>query len=168
MYPQPHPLLHFLVRMKPTSTNAFLQIAKNVEVTMEKIWAVRRMLKCFSAKSLKLIPHQIGSMALSCKDDSFRQHSRAFWLYGTSQHPQTPRNEPPLSAFLCLPPFTMLDEHTLHHTHLQSSKETTMWTCAFSLCGSPTIQMVTTVLPAFARNVCYDGYSVLIWPPLIV
>ena len=30
---QPHPLLHFLVRMKPTSTNVFLQVAKNVEIT---------------------------------------------------------------------------------------------------------------------------------------
>ena len=30
MDPQPHSLLHFLVRMKPTSTNVFLQVAKNV------------------------------------------------------------------------------------------------------------------------------------------
>ena len=37
MDPQPHPLLHFLVRMKPTSTNVFLQVAKNVEVTIRKI-----------------------------------------------------------------------------------------------------------------------------------
>ena len=65
MDPQPHPLLHFLVRMKPRSTNVFLQVAKNVEVTRGKIWAVRRMLKCFPAKSLKLIPHQIGSMGTS-------------------------------------------------------------------------------------------------------
>ena len=32
MDPQPHPLLHFLVRMKPTSTNVFLQVAKYMEV----------------------------------------------------------------------------------------------------------------------------------------
>ena len=62
MDPQPHSLLHFLVRMKLTSTNVFLRVAKNVKVTMGKIWAVRRMLMCFPAKSLKLIPHQIGSM----------------------------------------------------------------------------------------------------------
>ena len=30
---QPHPLLHFLVRMKPTSMIAFLAVEKNVEVT---------------------------------------------------------------------------------------------------------------------------------------
>ena len=36
MYPQPHPLLHFLVRMKPTPTIVFLQAAKNEEVTGEK------------------------------------------------------------------------------------------------------------------------------------
>ena len=33
MDPQPHPLLHFFVRMKPTSTYIFLELAKNVEVT---------------------------------------------------------------------------------------------------------------------------------------
>ena len=69
MYPQPHPYLHFLVRLKPTSTNVFFQVAKNVEVTRAKIWAAWRMSKYFPAKSLKLIPHQIRSRgrALSCK-----------------------------------------------------------------------------------------------------
>ena len=144
MDPQPHPLLHFLVRMKPTSTNVFLQAAKNVEVTRGKIWAVRRVLKCFPAKSLKLIPHQIGSVGTGVimqKDDSVRQHSSAFSHYGTSQHPQPPRNEPHLSALLCLPPFPMLDEHTLHYADLQSNKEITVWTCAFSLCMPPTLQI---------------------------
>ena len=78
---QPHPLLHFLVRMKPTSTDVFLQVAKNVEITKGKIWALRSMLKCFPAKSLKLIPHQTGCMGTGVimqKDDSVRQHSRAF------------------------------------------------------------------------------------------
>ena len=69
MDPQPHPLLHFLIQKKLTSMNVFLQVAENVEVTRGKIWAVQRMLKCFLVKSLKFIPHQIGSMgrALSCK-----------------------------------------------------------------------------------------------------
>ena len=171
---QPHPLLHFLVRMKPTSTSVFLQVAKNVEVTRGKIWTVRRMLKCFLVKYLKLIPHQIGSMGkgvIMQKGDSVRQNSSAFWLYGAPQHPQPPRNGPHLSALLCLPLFPMLDEHTLHYAHLQSNKETTVWTSALSLCMSPTPQLtvliVTTVLPAFARNVFYGGCSVLIWLPVI-
>ena len=69
MDPQPHPLLHFLVRMKPTSTDVFLRVAKNLNVTRGKIWAVQRMLKCFPVKPLKRISPQIGSMgrALSCK-----------------------------------------------------------------------------------------------------
>ena len=145
MDPQPHPLLHFLVWMKPTSINVFLQVTKNVEVTRGNIWAVRRMLKCFPVKSLKLIPHQIDSMGTGVvmqKDDSVRQNSRAFWLYGASQHPQPPRNEPHLSALLCLPPFPILDEHTLYYAHFQSSKKITVWTCAFLLCMSPTLQMV--------------------------
>ena len=86
--PQPHPLLHFLIRTKLTSTNVFLQVTKNVEVTRRKIWTVWRMLKYFPAKCLKFIPHQTGSMGMGIimqKDDSIRQHSREVWLYGTSQ-----------------------------------------------------------------------------------
>ena len=46
------------------------------------------------------------------------------------QHLQQPRNQPHLSALLSLPPFPMLDEHTLHYAHLQSNKESIVWTCA--------------------------------------
>ena len=69
MDPQPLPLLQFLVQMKPTSTNVFLQVVKNVEVTRGNIWDVRRMLKCFSAKSMKHIPTRLAvcERALSCK-----------------------------------------------------------------------------------------------------
>ena len=136
--------------MKPTSTNVFIQVAKSMEVTWRNIWTVWRMLKCFPATSLTLITHLIGSMGTGVimqKDDSVRQYTRAFWLYGASQHPQPPRNEPHLSALSCLPPFPMLDEHILHHAHLQSNKE-------------------TTVLPAFARNVVYGGCSVFTCLPL--
>ena len=62
-----------------------------------KIRVVRRMLKCFPAKCLKLPPHQICSMGTGVimqKDESVRQHSREFLLYGASQHPQPQRNEP--------------------------------------------------------------------------
>ena len=33
---QPHPLLHFLVRMKPMSTNVFLQVAKMLKSQGER------------------------------------------------------------------------------------------------------------------------------------
>ena len=39
----------------------------------------------------------------------------------------------------------MLDERTLHYAHLQSNKETTVWTSAFSLCMSPTLQMAVSM-----------------------
>ena len=159
MDPQPHPLLHFLVRMKPTSTNVFLQVARSAEFTRGKIWDVRRMLKCFPAKSLKLIPHQIGIMGTDVimqKDDSVRQHSRAFWFYGTSQQPHPPRNEPHLSTLLGLPPFPMLDEHTLHYTHLQSNKETTVWTCAFSLCMALNLQMAVSIRNKSVASSCEE------------
>ena len=166
MFPQPQPLLHFLVRMKLTSTNVFLQVAKNVEVTRGKIWTVPRMLKCFPGKSLKFIPHHIGSMGTGVimqMDDSVRQNSRMFWLYGASQHPHPPRNEPHLSVLLCLPPFPMLDEHTLHYAHLLSNKGRTRWTVHFhNACLLPyrwQFRYITTVLPAFARNEFYGWCS---------
>ena len=119
-----------------------------MEVTRGKIWAVRSMLTCLPAKSLKLIPHQIRSLRMGVimqKDDSVRQNSRAFRLYGASQHPQSPRNEPHFSALLCLLPFPMLDEHTLHYAHFQSNIETTVWTCEFSLCMSSTLHMAASI-----------------------
>ena len=145
-----------------------------MEVTRGKICALRRKLNCFPAKSLKLIPHQIGSMGTDVimqKDDSVWQYSRAFWLYGGSQPPQAKRNEPHLPDLICLPTFPMLDEHTLHYAHLQSNKETTLWASVFSLYMSPILQMALSIrnnsVPSFARNVFYYcGYSVFIWCPL--
>ena len=138
---------------------SLLQVAKNVEVTRGKILVVRRMLKCFPDKSLKLIPHQIGSMGTGFiiqKYDSVWLHSRAFWFYDASQHPQPPRNEPHLSALLRLPPFLILNEHTLHSAHLQSNKETTVWTCVISLCMSPTLQMTVSIRKNSVARFCEE------------
>ena len=79
MDPQPHPPLHFLVQIKPTSTNVSLQFARNVQVTRGKIWAVRRTLKCFPAKSLKLIAHQIGIMGTDVIHPTAFQGVFALW-----------------------------------------------------------------------------------------
>ena len=103
---QLHPLLHFLVQMKPTSTNVFLEVAKNIEATRGKTWAVRRMLKCFPAKSVKLIPHIIGiwERALSCKRMiPFDNLSGRFVLWrvaSTLNHQET--NHTSLLFFACL------------------------------------------------------------------
>ena len=146
---QSNPLLHFLVRMKPTSINFFLQI-KNVEVTSGKIWDVRQMLESFPTKFMKLIHHQIGSMGTDVimqKDDSVRQHSRAFWLSGASQCSSTisqqETNHTSLLFFACL--HFQCRTNTLHYAHLKSNKETTVWTCAFSLCMTPTLQMAVAI-----------------------
>ena len=124
MDPQPLPLLHCLVRMKQTSTNVFLQFTKNVEVTKGMIWAVGRILKYFPAQSVKLIAHQTGIMgrALSCKriipSDNISGRFDFMSCSSTLSHQET--NHTSLHFFV-LPPFPMLDEHTLHYTHLQSN-----------------------------------------------
>ena len=119
MDPQPHPLLHFLVRMKPTSTNVFIQVAKNVEVTRGKDLG--------RTEDVVVFPSQI-SEAYPSSD----------WQYGDGSYVsckrmippdiipgcfdlQPPRNEPHLSVLLCLSPFPMLDEHTLLYAHLHSN-----------------------------------------------
>ena len=105
MDPIPRPRLHFFVLIfrspKCGSHNGKdLGCTEDVEV--------------FPSQYMELIPHHIGSIATDVivqKDDSVRQHSRAFSLYGASQHHQPPKKESHLSALLCLPPFPMLDEH---------------------------------------------------------
>ena len=156
---QPHPLLQFLVRMKPTSTDVFLQVTKNVEVTRGTIWTVRRMFKCFPTKLLKLIPHQIGSMGTDViiqKDASVRQHSMAFWLYGAFHHPQPPRNEPHLSALLCLPRFPMLVTSRAMKKQLRGYVR---FHSAYLLPYIWLYPYVTTVLPAFAMNVLWRVFG---------
>ena len=148
--------------MKATSTNVFIQVARNVEITRGKIRAVRRMVEVFPTQISDAYPSPDGSMGTDViiqKNDSVRQHSRAFWLYGASQHPQRLRNEPHLSALLCLPPFPMLNEHTLHYAHLQSNKETTVCTCAFSICMSPTLQMAVSIRNNSVASFCEECVS---------
>ena len=145
--------------MKLTSTNAFLQVSNNVDVARGKIWNVRRM---FSASqpnlwSLSFTRLAVCGREVSCKrmtpSDSI---SGRFDFYGASQHPQPPRNEPHLSALDCLPPFPMLDERALYYAHLQNNKETTVRTCAFSLCMSPTLQMAVYIRNNSVASVCEE------------
>ena len=170
MDPQLHPFLHFLVRMKPTSTNVFLKVTKNVKVTMRKILAVRRMFKYFPAKSLKLIPHQIGSMAagLSCKrliPSESIQGVLTLWRVATPS--VTKKRTTPLCSFL-LASISNTGRKNLHHVHLLNNKETTVWTCACLLPYRLQYRYVTKVLPAFVRNVFCGGYSVFVSLPLIL
>ena len=138
MDPQPHPLLHFLVRMKPTSTNVFLQVAKNMEVIRGKIWTVRKMLKCFRSNlwSLSLTKLAIWGWAFGRFD--------FMALRSTLSH---------LEMNQCVP---MLDEHTLHYAHPQSKKERTMWFCAFSLCMSPILQMTVSIRNNSVASFCEE------------
>ena len=105
MDPQAHTLLHFLVRMKPTSTNVFLQVAKNVEVTRGNIWAVL-MLQCFPTKTLKLIRHQIDSMGTGVimqkviPSDNIPRHFDFMARRSTLRHQET--NHTSLLFFACL------------------------------------------------------------------
>ena len=155
--PQPHPLLHFLNRMNPTSTNVFLQVTKNVEVTRRKMWAVRRMLKCFPAKFLKLIPHQIGSMgrALSCKrmipSDSIPWNFDFMARRSILSHQET--NHTALLFFACL--HFQCWMNTLYTTLTSRTiKKTTVWTCEFSQCMSPTLQMGVSIRNNSVASFC--------------
>ena len=148
MDPQPHPLLHFLFRMKQTPTSVFLQVAKNVEVTRGKIWAVWRILKCFPAKSLKRIPSpnlQYGDGRCHAKGWF---HPTAFQGVLTLWRVAAPSATEKRTTSLCsslLVSISNVGRTHFTHAHLQSSKETTVWTCAFSLCMSPALQMAVSI-----------------------
>ena len=69
MDPQLHPLLHFLVRIKPTFTNVFLQVAKNYKSQRERSGLYG---ECWSVPqpnfwSLSLVRLAVWGWALSCK-----------------------------------------------------------------------------------------------------
>ena len=97
----------------------------------------------------------MGTGVIMQKDDFVRQRSRAFWLYGTSLHPQPPRNEPYLFTWLH---FQCLDEHTLFYAHLQNYKETTVWTCAFPLCMSLTLLMTVSIRNNIVASFCEECF----------
>ena len=148
MYPQPHPLLHFLVRMEPTSRNVFLQVAKNVEVISGKIRAVRRMLKCFPAKSLKPYPSpdwQYGDGRFRAKIWSRLTAFQGVLTLWRIAAPSASRKRTTTLCSSLLASFPTLDEHTLHYAHPHSNKETTVWTCAFSLWMSSTLHMAVSI-----------------------
>ena len=65
MDPQAHPLLHFLVRMKPTSTSVFLQVAKKCGSHKGKDLGCTEDVEVFPSLSLTRLA--IWGWTLSCK-----------------------------------------------------------------------------------------------------
>ena len=153
------PTLHFLVIMKPMSTNIFLQVAKK----MWKSQGERSGLYggCWGVSQPNL-------WSLSSPDWQYgdgRYHAKG-WFRPTAFHglltlwliaapSVTKKRNTPLCSSL-LAPFPMLYEHTLHYTYLQSNKETIVWTCGFSLCKSPNLQMAISIrnnsVPSFCEE----------------
>ena len=80
MDPHPHPLLYFLARMKPTSTNVSSDRQKCGNHKGKDLGCTEDV-ELFPAKSVKLIHHHVGCIGrgvIMQKDDSVRQHSSAF------------------------------------------------------------------------------------------
>ena len=158
MYP-PHPLLHFVVRIKLTSTNVFLQVAKKCGRHGERsglyggCWSVSQP----NLRSLSLTWFAVWVRALSWKrmipSDNIPGRFDFMACYSILNHQETNHH---LSALLYLPPFTMLNEHTLHYSHLQSNKETNVWTCAFSWCMSPTLHMTVSIHNNSVASFCEE------------
>ena len=146
--------------------NVFLQVTKDVQVTRGKIWAVRRMLKCFepNLSSLSLTRLAVWGWALSCKriipSDSIPGHFDFTACRSTLSH-----HGMFFFAYLHFQCWT----NTLY-TMLSSSA------IKKQLCGPVSFhyryarllsykwqyRYLTTVLPAFVRNVfygrCYKYY----------
>ena len=80
----------------------------------------------------------------------------AFLVILTLWHVAEPSAAKKQTTPLYLPPFPMLDERTLHYIHLQSNKVTTVWTCAFSLYMSPTLQMAVSIRNDSVASFCEE------------
>ena len=150
--------LHFLVRMKPTSTNVFLQLTKKRKTQGERseLYGGCKSISQSNLWRLYLTRLAVWGRALSCKRIIPSDSIPGRFDFMARRSTQPPRNEPHLSALLCLPPFPMLDEHTLYYAHLQSNKETTMWTCAFSLCMSPILQLAVSICNKSVASFCEE------------
>ena len=146
--------------MKETSTNVSLQVTKNVQVARGKICAVRRILKCLPAKSLRLIPYQIEAVwgrAWSCKmmipSESIPGH---FDMRPRISRVPASSATKKQTTLLCLPPFSMQDEHTML-TSRAIKKQLCGPVCFHYVCLLPyrwQYRYVTTVFPAF-RGMCF-------------
>ena len=138
-------------------------------VTRGKIWAVQRMLRCIPAITLKLILHQIGSMGtgvIMLEDDSVRSIPGLFDIMArrrTLSHRGA--NHTSLLFFACLH-FQCWTNTLYNKLTSRAIKELLCGPVRFHYaCLLPyrwQYQYVTTVLPAFARNVFYGRYSVFI------
>ena len=172
--PQAHPLFHFLVPIKPTSTNVFLQVAKNVEVTKERseLYGGRWSVSQQNVWSLSLTRLAVWGRALSCKSlipsDSIPRRFDSMARRSTLSHQETNPNSLLLFASLHLQCWT----NTLYTT--LTSRAINKQLCeslrshyAYLLPYRWQYRYVTTVLPAFARNVFYGRRLVFIWLPLI-
>ena len=172
MDPQPHPLLHLLIRMN--------DVHECLSSGGQKCGSHKgKDLGC--TEDVQVFPSQI-SEAYPSPDWQYgdrRYHAKGCLRPTAFQGVLTLRRVPAPSAtkkrttaLLCLPPFPMLDEHTLHYAHLQSNKEITCGPLRFHhACLLPNrwqFRYTITVMPAFARNVIYGGCSVFIWLPLYI
>ena len=154
MDPQPHPYLLFLVRMKLTRRPRMSIIRSSKMLNSQ-----RDDVEVFLSQISEVYPSpdwQYGDGGYHAKG---RFRSTAFqgvltlWPVAV---PSATKNEPHLSAIFCFPPFPTLDEHILHYSHLQSNKQTTVWTRAFSLCMSPTLQMAVLIRNNSVASFCEE------------
>ena len=159
MDPQRHPLLHFLVRLKPTFTNVFLQVAKTWKLQGERsglyggCWSVSQP----NLWSLSLTRLAVWGRALSCQrmipSNSIPGHFDFTACSSTLSHQEM--NHICLLFFVCF--HFKCWTNTLYTTLTSRAiKEHLCGPSHFSPCMTPILQRkyrcVTTVLPAFARN----------------
>ena len=118
-------------------------------------------------EDVEVFPNQISEAdsSLDWQYADGRFHAKGWFLLTVFQGvlilwrvtaPSATKKRSHLSALLCLPPFPMPDEYTLHYAHLQSNKETTVWTCPFSLCISPTLQMTVSICNNSVASFCEE------------
>ena len=144
---QPHPLLHFLVRMKLTPRMSFFRSPKMWKSQGERFGLYGG---CWSVSQSNLWSLSLTILAICGQELPYKR--------------VIPSNSIP-GCFDFMAHHTTLSHqetnHTLHSAHLQSNKETTVWTCTFSLCMSPTPKMAVSIRNNSVASFCKE--CVLWW-----
>ena len=161
MGPQPHPLLHFLVRMKPTSTNVFFSGRQKCESHNVKYLGCKEDVEVFLSQISDAHPLPDWQYGYRPKEwISPTAFQGVLTLWRVSAPSATKTNHTSLLFFVCLH-FQCWTNTPLHYAHIQSNKETTVCTREFYyaclLVYRWQYRYVITLLPVFARNVFIAG-----------
>ena len=147
MDPQPHPLMHFLVRMKPTPTNVCLQVAKKCGSHKGKDLGCTEDVEVFPSKISPDWQYGDG-----------RYHAKG-WFCPTAFQGVEPYATKKRTTPLCSSLLASISNAGRTHFTLRAPPEQQRNNCVYlciSLCMSPTLQMAVSIRNNSVASFCEE------------